>query len=69
MEVNAGIKLSSTRYKLNITKDTTEVYITVTKKGATEGDVYGGTFGGNGKGTKLDISNYLRALKDVGGRQ
>ena len=42
--------------------DTDEVNVTVTKKGAIEGDVYGGTFGGNGKGVSIDISDYIDML-------
>ena len=69
MSIEAGIRLKSTRYKIDVTKDTKDISITVTKKGATEGDSYGGTFGGNGKGTKLDISRYIDMLNHLEGRQ
>ena len=69
MSVGAGTRLKSTRYKIDVTKDTKDVSITVTKKGATEGNNYGGTFGGNGKGVKLDIARFVQMLNDAGGRQ
>ena len=64
MSVDAGENLKSTRYKLDIDKDTDDVTITVTKKDAAVGTAYGGTFGGHGKGVSLDISLFKRVLNN-----
>ena len=64
MSVSAGENIKSTRYKLDIDKDTDDITITVTKKDATVGTAYGGTFGGHGKGVSLDISLFKRVLNN-----
>ena len=61
----AGFNLKKVNYLLDIDKNTESVMITVTKKDATKGTTYGGTFGGNGEGVELDISMFKRMLNDA----
>jgi hypothetical protein len=60
---DAGVKLKKSYYALGMTKDVQSVNITVTKKDATKGTTYGGTFGGNGEGIELDLTYAKRMFE------
>ena len=61
----AGENLLKSYYPLGIDGTVKEVKITVTKKDAISGSVYGGTFGGYGEGVSLDgLDLFVRMLND-----
>lgn len=59
----AGFNLKKSYYALGMTKDVKSVNITITNKDATKGNVYGGTFGGNGEGVELDLTYAKRMFE------
>ena len=59
----AGFNLKKSYYVLGMTKDVKSVNITITNKDATKGNVYGGTFGGNGEGVELDLTYAKRMFE------
>ena len=60
---DAGFNLKKSYYALGMTKDVKSVNITITNKDATKGNVYGGTFGGNGEGVELDLTYAKRMFE------
>lgn len=52
---DAGKNLKLAAYSVDTDKNVTNVYFTVVYKGALNGDTYGGTFAGSGKGLTYDV--------------
>ena len=54
-EAEAGKNVKVAAYSVDVTKNVTNVYFTIVYKGALDGNTYGGTFGGSGKGFNFDL--------------
>ena len=59
----AGVNLKKSYYALGMNANVKSVNITITNKDATKGNVYGGTFGGNGEGVELDLTYAKRMFE------
>ena len=59
----AGDNLKKSYYALGMNANVKSVNITITNKDATKGNVYGGTFGGNGEGVELDLTYAKRMFE------
>lgn len=51
---DAGVNLNKTGYAIDATSDMKNIELTVTSKGATSSNTYGGTFGGHGRGVVVE---------------
>lgn len=52
---DAGKNLKLAAYSVDVDENVTNAYFTVVYKGALNGDTYGGTFAGSGKGANYDV--------------